>query len=144
MQPVRRGTQLSVQRNPKFDVTRYSRHYRRAVGALLVYDITKENTFSNLQTWLENLKAHADQDIIIMLVGNKLDLVEQDPSMREVPEEIAKEMARQEGLLFVETSAFTKHNVKEAFEVLLQEISNQRSKMPSKTAPVTMRLDKTL
>jgi hypothetical protein len=49
-------------------------HYRRALGALLVYDITKEQTFLSLKSWLDNLKAHAEQDICIMLVGNKLDL----------------------------------------------------------------------
>jgi len=35
-------------------------HYRRALGALLVYDITKEETFLSLKSWLENLKAHAE------------------------------------------------------------------------------------
>jgi len=38
----------------------YFSHYRRALGALLVYDITKEITFSSLRSWLENLKTHAE------------------------------------------------------------------------------------
>ncbi len=43
---------------------------------MLVYDITKEQSFANLRGWLDNLKSHAEQDICIMLVGNKLDLVQ--------------------------------------------------------------------
>ena len=57
-----------------------SAHYRRALGALLVYDVTKESTFMNLKVWLDNLKAHAEQDIIIILVGNKVDIVEEEDS----------------------------------------------------------------
>eukprot|EP00347_Sterkiella_histriomuscorum_P011443 403372434 len=110
-----------------------SAHYRRALGALLVYDITKEQTFSSLSGWLDNLKTHAEQDIVIMLVGNKLDVVQQDPSLRQVPNEAAREFAAQEGLRFIETSAVTDNNVKDAFENLLQEIHNQRSKMPKAT-----------
>lgn len=94
-------------------------HYRRALGALLVYDITKESTFGNLKSWLENLKDHAEADICIMLVGNKLDLVKQDPTLREVDFEQANEFAKQENLMFIETSAVSDENVKDAFENLL-------------------------
>ncbi len=55
-----------------------SAHYRKAVGALLVYDITKEKTFESLEKWLEEIRKHADQDIVLMLVGNKLDLTEKN------------------------------------------------------------------
>ena len=68
------------------------RHYRRALGAILVYDVTKESSFHNLKVWLENLKQHADSDIVIMLVGNKVDLVV-DERMREVPIEAAQYFA---------------------------------------------------
>lgn len=50
------------------------RYYRGAVGALVVYDIAKELTFENIERWLRELHDHADQNIIIMLVGNKSDL----------------------------------------------------------------------
>ena len=56
-----------------------SSHYRRALGALVVFDLTKDSTFMNVKHWLENLKAHAEPDICIMLVGNKLDLVNESP-----------------------------------------------------------------
>ena len=50
------------------------RYYRGAVGALLVYDITKKQTFENAERWLQELREHADSDIVILLVGNKCDL----------------------------------------------------------------------
>jgi len=50
------------------------RYYRGAVGALLVYDITKKQTFDNAERWLNELREHADQEIVILLVGNKSDL----------------------------------------------------------------------
>lgn len=52
-----------------------SLHFRRAVGALLVYDVTKEKTYNSIMKWMEDLKYLADPDIVIMLVGNKIDLV---------------------------------------------------------------------
>lgn len=51
-----------------------SAYYRGAVGALLVYDITKKQTFDNTERWLTELREHADDDIVILLVGNKSDL----------------------------------------------------------------------
>lgn len=60
-----------------------SAHYRRAVGALLVYDITREATFKSCTKWMEELRQSAEPDIVIMLVGNKVDLVEKDPSLRQ-------------------------------------------------------------
>eukprot|EP00928_Gymnodinium_smaydae_P087502 TRINITY_DN71758_c0_g1_i1.p2 TRINITY_DN71758_c0_g1~~TRINITY_DN71758_c0_g1_i1.p2 ORF type:complete len:245 (+),score=59.21 TRINITY_DN71758_c0_g1_i1:89-736(+) len=105
-----------------------SAHYRRAVGALLVYDITKQGTFQNCAKWMEELRQNAEPDIVIMLVGNKVDLVEKDPSARQVYYDAAAEFARANGLFFSEASAVTAHNVKHVFESLLQEIYNQAAK----------------
>lgn len=57
-------------------------HYRKALGCLIVYDITKRSSFNNVKYWLQSLLDSAEQDICIMLVGNKLDLVEEDPRSR--------------------------------------------------------------
>jgi Rab family protein len=105
-----------------------SAHYRRAVGALLVYDITKQSTFQNCLKWMEELRQNAEPDIVIMLVGNKVDLIEKDPQTRQVFYDAAHEFARQHGLFFKEASAVTSYNVKDIFELLLQEIYNQSSK----------------
>lgn len=51
-----------------------SAYYRGAFGAFIVYDISKSSTFENVDAWLKELRAHASDDIVIMLVGNKSDL----------------------------------------------------------------------
>ena len=59
-----------------------SAHYRKSLGALLVYDITKEQTFKNIEKWISEVKEHAEPDIVLMLVGNKLDICQRDPGER--------------------------------------------------------------
>lgn len=66
-----------------------SAYYRGAVGALLVYDISKHQTYENVTRWLKELRDHADANIVIMLVGNKSDL----RHLRAVPTEEAKSFA---------------------------------------------------
>lgn len=105
-----------------------SAHYRRAVGALLTYDVTKQTTFQNCTKWMEELRQHAEPDIVIMLVGNKVDLTEKNASARQVEYDAAKEFARVHGLIFLEASAVTNHNVSLVFEALLQDIYDQSSK----------------
>lgn len=68
---------------------RPNRYYRGAVGALLVYDITKHLTYESVERWLKELFDHADPHIVVMLVGNKSDL----ESERSVPTEEAKDFA---------------------------------------------------
>jgi len=106
-----------------------SAHYRRAVGALLVYDVTKQSSFQNCSKWMDELRQNAEPDIAIMVVGNKVDLVEKDPSCRQVSTEMAAEWARQHDLLFAESSSVTSFNVKHVFEHLLQEIYNRQSRV---------------
>mmetsp|Transcript_21932 Transcript_21932/g.41295 ORF Transcript_21932/g.41295 Transcript_21932/m.41295 type:complete len:206 (+) Transcript_21932:65-682(+) len=101
-----------------------SAHYRRAVGALLVYDITQANTFKSCQRWMDELRASAEPDIVIMLVGNKVDLAEKNASERQVSFDDAAAFAQQQGLLFEEASAVTGANIKVCFEKLLNEIYN--------------------
>uniref|UniRef100_A0A0D6R4S2 Uncharacterized protein n=1 Tax=Araucaria cunninghamii TaxID=56994 RepID=A0A0D6R4S2_ARACU len=95
-----------------------SAYYRGAVGAMLVYDISKRQTFDHVARWLEELRGHADNNIVIMLVGNKCDLI----NLRAVPQEDAKEFAQREGLFFLETSALEAINVESAFLTVLTEI----------------------
>jgi len=102
------------------------------VGALLVYDISQTKTFQSVKRWVEELRDHAEPDIVIMLVGNKTDLVETNPDLREVQVATAREMANHSGMLFIETSAVNGGKVKEAFELLLNEINRRRSTDSSK------------
>ncbi|KAL6061229.1 Ras-related protein Rab-11A [Balamuthia mandrillaris] len=92
-----------------------STYYRGAVGALLVYDISKATTFKNLDRWLEELKENAVPDIVVMLVGNKSDL----KHIREVSVEEGTKYAEEHHLSFIETSALDSSNVELAFTRIL-------------------------
>ncbi len=87
-----------------------------------MYDVTKKSTFNNVGKWLADLKQFAEADCIIMLVGNKVDLVERNPKKREVTYEDGKQLAKENKLLFMETSALASYKVSESFEDLLQGI----------------------
>ncbi|XP_005923715.1 ras-related protein Rab-25b [Simochromis diagramma] len=100
-----------------------SAYYRGAVGALLVYDITKHLTYESVERWLKELYEHADPHIVVMLVGNKTDL----ESERSVPNEEAKDFAEKKGLFFLETSALDSTNVEAAFTTVLAEIHKKVS-----------------
>ena len=91
------------------------RFYRGAVGALLVYDITKHLTYKNVDRWLKELTDHTDSNIVIMLVGNKCDLRHRQV----VPTEEAKAYAEKNTLSFMETSALDSTNVEAAFHSIL-------------------------
>ena len=95
-----------------------SAYYRGAVGALLVYDITKQVTYDNVERWLKELRDHADSNIVIMLVGNKSDL----RHLRSVQTEDAQAFCEKEGLSFIETSALESTNVELAFQNILTQI----------------------
>lgn len=101
-----------------------SAYYRGAVGALLVYDITKRQTFDNVQRWLRELRDHADSNIVIMMAGNKSDL----NHLRAVQGDDGQALAEKEGLSFLETSALDATNIEKAFQTILTEIYHIISK----------------
>lgn len=82
-------------------------YYRGAAGALLVYDITRRETFHHLSSWLEDAKKHSNSTMTIMLIGNKSDL----DGRRAVTYSEGKNFAEQHGLIFLETSAKNDDNV---------------------------------
>ncbi|XP_058738372.1 ras-related protein RABB1b [Vicia villosa] len=86
-------------------------YYRGAAGALLVYDITRRETFNHLASWLEDARQHANPNMTITLIGNKGDLSHR----RAVSKEEGEQFAKENGLLFMEASAKTAQNVEEAF-----------------------------
>jgi small GTP-binding protein len=95
-----------------------SAYYRGAVGALLVYDVTKKETFADVEKWLAELRDHADSKIVIMLTGNKCDL----QHLRSVTTQDAEIYAAKEDLLFLETSALNSVNIDAAFQKVLSVI----------------------
>ncbi|KAF9608555.1 hypothetical protein IFM89_009921 [Coptis chinensis] len=120
-----------------------SAYYRGALGALLVYDVTKPTTFENVSRWLKELRDHADSNIVIMLIGNKTDL----KHLRGVATEDAQSYAEKEGLSFIETSALEAINVEKAFQTILGEIYRIISKKTlssDEPAPTSIKEGKTL
>jgi len=93
-------------------------YYRGAAGALLVYDITRRDTFAHLASWLEDARSHANGQMTIMLIGNKCDLEHR----RAVSTAEGEAFAAEHGLIFMETSAKTAHNVQTAFTVTAEQI----------------------
>jgi GTPase SAR1 family protein len=93
--------------------------FRDAMGFVLMFDLTSEQSFLNVRNWLAQLQCHAyceDPDVI--LVGNKADREE----ARIISQARAKELADKYSLPYIETSAFTALNVKESIEMLLERV----------------------
>lgn len=101
-----------------------SAYYRGAVGALLVYDVTRHATFENVDRWLKELRNHTESNIVVMLVGNKSDL----RHLVAVSTEDGKSYAEKESLYFMETSALEATNVENAFAEVLTQIYHIVSK----------------
>lgn len=101
-----------------------SAYYRGAVGALLIYDVTRHATFENAARWLRELRGHTDPNIVVMLIGNKCDL----RHLVAVKTEEAKAFAERESLYFMETSALDATNVENAFTEVLTQIHKIVSK----------------
>jgi GTPase SAR1 family protein len=117
--------------------THYIRYYRGAVGALLVYDITKRDSYTNISRWLNELKINeAHPESVIMLIGNKSDL----EAKRAVTQQEAINYAQDNSLMFMETSALESINVEQAFESLIHNIfdklSNKLTTMDDKRAEI--------
>ncbi|KAL0091355.1 ras family-domain-containing protein [Phycomyces blakesleeanus] len=96
-------------------------YYRGAAGALLVYDITRRDTFENLSTWLEDVRQHANPNTVIIVIGNKSDL----DNKRQVSREEGERFARENDLFFLEASAKSADNVEEAFVKTAQSIQKK-------------------
>ncbi|KAL1883062.1 hypothetical protein VTK73DRAFT_9988 [Phialemonium thermophilum] len=113
-------------------------YFRGASGALLVFDLSRKQTFQHVTDWLNDLRQIAEPDIVVVLVGNKADLTKPDATepgdeqvsegqeaenKREVTREEAEEWARRNGVLeYVETSAKSGENVERAFMRVAERI----------------------
>lgn len=86
-------------------------YYRMSNGAILVYDITDEDTFRKVKNWVKELKKMLGSDICLAIAGNKMD-IEKD---RTVSVEEAEEYAKQVGAVHFHTSAKKNHNIEEIF-----------------------------
>lgn len=104
-----------------------SSYYRGAQGVVMVYDVTRRDSFDNLEHWLKEVKLYSPNNgegVVKLLVGNKIDLPDSEEGEyeRQVDREEAEEWARNQGMLFLEASAKTKTGVQESFMEVVHKI----------------------
>ena len=113
-------------------------HYRKAKGAVIVYDVTNRKSFENLEKWLDDVKQLADHDCMIMVMGNKNDVdgkVDTDKIRSPIKNDIRKmkrqvtteegiEIAKKNHISFFEVSALEHKDISKAFQILADQILN--------------------
>ena len=94
-------------------------YYKGSHGILLLYDITKENSFENIREWVQNIREEVYEKAIIFLIGNKID----KKNERKITTEQGQKLAAEYNLPFFEASAKSGENVEEIFKNLYKKIS---------------------
>merc|ERR1719215_1083210 len=96
-------------------------YIRDSSGAIVVYDITNRASFLNTAKWIEDVRSERGKEVVIVLVGNKTDLADR----RQVSPEEGEEKAKENGVMFIETSAKMGYNIKALFRQLAQALPGQ-------------------
>ena len=96
-------------------------YYKGAKGALIVYDITKKDSFKNIDKWIQDLREFGEDDAAILIVGNKSDLEES----REVTTDEVKKKAEVYKMAYCETSALKSKNINYAFQTLIKLVAEK-------------------
>ena len=93
-------------------------YYKGAKGAMIVYDVTNQTSFDNVDKWYNEIKDKAAKNINLIMIGNKNDLVDK----KIINSDSSTEKAKSFGIAIMETSALDSSNVKEAFYLILKEM----------------------
>ncbi|XP_060599667.1 ras-related protein Rab-37-like isoform X2 [Ruditapes philippinarum] len=102
-------------------------YYRDANALLLLYDVTNKSSFDNIRAWLTEINEYAQEDVVIMLLGNKSDMA----SERIIKTEDGEKLAKDHGVAFMETSAKTGMNVDLAFMAIARDLKMKKTRHPS-------------
>jgi len=92
-------------------------YYRGAAAAIVVFDLTSQESFTGAKSWVKELQRRGDANVVIALAGNKLDV-----DGRVVEKEEATAFAEENGIIYMETSAKTAHNVRELFVAVARRL----------------------
>jgi len=108
--------------------------YRGAHGVLLVYDICQKNSFLDVKSWIEQIIENADNDDIVMILcGNKCD----NEKERKISKEEGENLAKNYGIPFFESSAKNNININEMFETMAQKIFTKIGNKQSSSVKLT-------
>ncbi len=116
-------------------------YFRGAHCVVFVFDLTDDKSFNNIKNWVSTLKMHASNPVNMLMIGNKTDLKE----IRLIDYERAEELAKQNGMEYIETSAKTGKNVYDAFFSIVKatkdRLDQYDKEMPAKSAvgPVSIK-----
>ena len=104
----------------------FENYYKLADCCLLVYDITSKNSFEKVKSYyIEKIKEKCRKDTKVILLGNKTDLEEE----REVTQDEGKDLANENGFIFMESSCKDNYNVSDAFTTLVEMTNNEYNKL---------------
>lgn len=115
-----------------------SSYYRGAHGIIIVYDVTDQQSFADVQIWLKEIARNAEEGVHQLLIGNKSDL----HAKRVVPEASGQELAKHLGIPFMETSAKDAFQVEQAFMQMTQQIATSAASVRG-MHPATVTVSKT-
>ena len=107
--------------------------YKGASGIILIYDISQRKTFDNVKGWIESIKEEVSSKVVIVLVGNKIDKIEE----REVKKVEGEELAEELKLPFYECSALTGENINNAFLGLARKLVETKEKVENRGEKLT-------
>jgi Ras-related protein Rab-11A len=126
------GTKVKVQIWDTAGQERYKSitqtYYKGAKGALIVYDISRKESFLNVDKWIGDLKEFGEEDVCVIIVGNKCDLED----FRQVSTDEVSKKAEQYSVGFCETSALSAKNIDTAFQMLIKKVSEKIPNMNDK------------
>ena len=113
-------------------------YYKGTHGAIIVYDITSQNSFNSIENWYNDLKSYITEDILLILIGNKSDLKDS----RIISEEVARKKAKDYNMLFIETSAKDNVCIKEAIDLLFNNLYEKHKSELSTDNQPNIKFDK--
>ena len=107
-------------------------YYKNSVCACVVYDITNKNSFQNIKSWIEDCKKQSPKTVLLILVGNKVDLEDK----RQVSKESAESLAEKYGVKYMEVSAKDNINIDELFLDTVKTLLEKHLKQKSNDIPM--------